>query len=758
MVDVPTADADLLPDSLNVNDEEVNNFHIPIPSDYNYESGGTDTLLFNMGSILYFDLNMQEEALSKFELIYNNHINSSLIPEVIKILQELDPSIDWRRSFLGDLKSFATKKEMINTALIDNQNEAFRKMNNSLEESIKMFENNFIQYNDFLSLYMIAFIYDVYLNNPYKSVEFYNKYLEYENVDNANAVRKRIADIEDMLNDEMNIMKQKISYRNALEYLMYDTLSQKDTLMYDLEECEKGRNINLVKKCRMLLDIFQFPDPKELRDTLSNNVIAKWTNNKNMDWQIFDIARNLYRYAEDYKLASEYSQVLIEYYKNSEYRDEAYLLLDITDASQDWPSVLSHNMNTAFLEIEKFDPKTGLDVINAYMERPIPLTISSKNTIHENYKDSSAINHDISHDVYFLKYKKNIFSDDKNNGEKFFISKLDKSNHEIYYTIDNNSIFKWDANYSTSQELLKDSYYLDENIPIIKESISMESKNYRYSINSKKSECLYLSEPNLCYEIKAVPNKDDFYKTMWFLNIKDNIFLKIKENISDIESNVLFKKEISYEEIDSFYIIDNIKIIDINKDMIKILNVEDININKGFFEKDLIFQNNKKSIEHDLTVLNERLEDLTSLKDTLFPVVLEELSSNVLEDSTSVSDNPFEFVQSINQYFYFIEIATIDGEELNDKDLIVAYNNDIVVGARPYTPGGRVDVPVMGYDNSSESTKISTKGYCEIGDIPIIKVHRENGDIITMNVTLINDDEKLDFQPIGHVTVVLNKD
>ena len=90
--------------------------------------------------------------------------------------------------------------------------------------------------------------------------------------------------------------------------------------------------------------------------------------------------------------------------------------------------------------------------------------------------------------------------------------------------------------------------------------------------------------------------------------------------------------------------------------------------------------------------------------------------------------------------------------------MIVAYNNDIVVGARAYTPGGRVDVPVMGYDNSSENTKISTKGYCEIGDIPIIKVHRENGDIITMNVTLINDDGKLDFQPIGHVYVVLNKE
>ena len=72
--------------------------------------------------------------------------------------------------------------------------------------------------------------------------------------------------------------------------------------------------------------------------------------------------------------------------------------------------------------------------------------------------------------------------------------------------------------------------------------------------------------------------------------------------------------------------------------------------------------------------------------------------------------------------------------------------------------GGRVDVPVMGYDNSSESTKISTKGYCEIGDIPIIKVYRENGDIITMDVTLINDDGKLEFQSIGHVYVILQKD
>ena len=110
-----------------------------------------------------------------------------------------------------------------------------------------------------------------------------------------------------------------------------------------------------------------------------------------------------------------------------------------------------------------------------------------------------------------MEYKKNVFLDDKNNGEKFFISKLDESNNnEFYYTLDNSSILKWDTNYSNPQELSKESYYLDENISIIKESISMENNNYRYNINSKKSECLYLGEPNFCYEIKAVPNQDNF--------------------------------------------------------------------------------------------------------------------------------------------------------------------------------------------------------------------------------------------------------
>ena len=157
------------------------------------------------------------------------------------------------------------------------------------------------------------------------------------------------------------------------------------------------------------------------------------------------------------------------------------------------------------------------------------------------------------------------------------------------------------------------------------------------------------------------------------------------------------------------------------------------------------------------SILNKRLTDLTDMREMLFPKDLEEdLPDSDVAESTFTPNKLFEFVQSINQYFYFVEIATIDGVELNNKDWIVAYNQDVIVGARPYMEGARIDVPVMGYDNSSENTKIATAGYCENGDLPIIKVHRSDGQIIEMDVIKIDGD--LEFKGIGHATIVLKKD
>ena len=69
--------------------------------------------------------------------------------------------------------------------------------------------------------------------------------------------------------------------------------------------------------------------------------------------------------------------------------------------------------------------------------------------------------------------------------------------------------------------------------------------------------------------------------------------------------------------------------------------------------------------------------------------------------------------------------------------------------------GGNIDIPIMGFDDSSENTIIATDGYCMPGDLPTIKIHRKNGEIIGMNIELL-EDGSLEFKGIGHVTVKLS--
>jgi len=85
--------------------------------------------------------------------------------------------------------------------------------------------------------------------------------------------------------------------------------------------------------------------------------------------------------------------------------------------------------------------------------------------------------------------------------------------------------------------------------------------------------------------------------------------------------------------------------------------------------------------------------------------------SNASSDRVSINeelDIPYEFTQSTQQAFYFIE--NIDAE-ISNGDWILAYNNGVLVGSRQWN-GVYTDVPAMGYYD------ISTSGYCETGDTP----------------------------------------
>ena len=74
----------------------------------------------------------------------------------------------------------------------------------------------------------------------------------------------------------------------------------------------------------------------------------------------------------------------------------------------------------------------------------------------------------------------------------------------------------------------------------------------------------------------------------------------------------------------------------------------------------------------------------------------------------------FDYYQSSGQAFYYVENI----ENAIEGDWVLAYNNDILVGARKYN-GDIIDIPVMGNDLSE-----FTIGYCEFNDMPTFKLYR----------------------------------
>ena len=88
----------------------------------------------------------------------------------------------------------------------------------------------------------------------------------------------------------------------------------------------------------------------------------------------------------------------------------------------------------------------------------------------------------------------------------------------------------------------------------------------------------------------------------------------------------------------------------------------------------------------------------------------------------------FKFIQSTEQAFYLVKNIEIDGIKPNDDDIVLEYNNDILVGSAMWD-GKYTVVPVMGRDVSYQ-----TAGFCEVGDNVEFKLYSTiTGDIINLS-------------------------
>ena len=757
-------------------DNDISNdnaFMIPIPSDYKYEIANTDTILFNMSSILYFELGLKDRALENLNIILNNNINSSLMPQVISFLSEISPSNDLGSIYIPGIdSSYVDQDDFLLLEIKDKQKDAFLEMEKSIDNALELFKNNYEKYNDLLSLYMIGLIYDEYIGDIENTVKYYSSYIEYDNGDYYNEVSGRLDDIKLMLKNQIKFLEKNILYNDGLSYINNSSdLYNTDSMVVVLEEYKSNLQSVKNRQYNELLDVLDFPSHLELNDTLSKNnnyhISNKSRGREPMDNLIFNIAEFIHRKTQNSKLALEYYEIIINYYSDSElYGDAVFAINEINPDSDLLPSFLEKKYED-FLKIERFVPRTGQEVINATESYLYPENFQSENIIYSIISDSLEYDFfDVSQlnpiARYDLKMKEKFLSYDSNSKGQMAILddgvvKYFLSNDKLFSN--NNSMIAVDPNYKNDIEIPIFSYFFNQDFLLVAYEIfdSINKTGYRYNINNSQSECMYLETEYFCYEIDYIPSSDGRSKTVWVLEIEDNVFIKIKEHEFDNDGNLLFITDIAYTKIEPYYIISNIQKNDLTQNIITILKRDEIQLNnsKFFVEKppsmkvqSSAFKNNffyTSSSYEDINEMNIELNRLVDLYDLLFP-----------ELDEFVEEGNFEYTQSINQYFYFVEDASIGGVELSNDDWLVSYNNDIVVGARKYTVGGKIDVPIMGYDNSSENTKITTEGYCENGDLPIIKVHKSDGQIIDMDIIQVDGD--LQFKSLGHATVILKKD
>jgi hypothetical protein len=102
--------------------------------------------------------------------------------------------------------------------------------------------------------------------------------------------------------------------------------------------------------------------------------------------------------------------------------------------------------------------------------------------------------------------------------------------------------------------------------------------------------------------------------------------------------------------------------------------------------------------------------------------------ARLLSNALPVVPEEYVYTQSTSQGFYFVENVMIDGEPMNENNWIVAYNDDVIVGARMWN-GEYTDIPAMGYDGSTE-----TAGYMEAGLVPTFKMLDAEGSLIDLYV------------------------
>ena len=122
--------------------------------------------------------------------------------------------------------------------------------------------------------------------------------------------------------------------------------------------------------------------------------------------------------------------------------------------------------------------------------------------------------------------------------------------------------------------------------------------DYSYKIINEEETCTYKEKNYKCYVLESIPNEinSEYTKHItWVIKIEDSVYLAIKEHSFDKNNELLKIKNIEFDKIESFYIMNNLFVKNIKKTSSTLLIIDEISLNSGF-TNDMFKETNLKRL------------------------------------------------------------------------------------------------------------------------------------------------------------------
>ena len=291
-----------------------------------------DSLMYLSAQILFYDLDLKNLGLQKFQDIIDNYPDSNYKYKSMLLLDFENSGSDARLDLDEVYKVENNLTEL--DSLIDN---AWELLLVSRKKSIETFHDIYSNYSDEKSLFIIGTIYDNYEKNIDSTIYYYNKYLSaYSNGNYSIQILDRIEEIKDMLDYKISYINQKINYRKAMNF--FD--NNYDSSIYYFDLAKNGRDREIKKFSQNNLEAL---NRYHFNDSLYR------INYKNLDSVRINIASILYKNLNLDSLAIVIYKDIINNSVDITNVNNSLSSMAILDEDSQWDSLLFINIQDSNL-------------------------------------------------------------------------------------------------------------------------------------------------------------------------------------------------------------------------------------------------------------------------------------------------------------------------------------------------------------------------------------------------------------------------